>query len=179
LTFASFAVGRIGDVVYKRYKTKHNGENPPPERRLDIQVYAYATTAAGKIMFGWFVLKHFHPAAGLVAAALGKSLYAILYYTLTDSSFHSRVRNRRYHGIQHKLSNRVYAHLYCRPYCSFQLIEKYRSGNRCSHYGLDTQRHGLWMVFYRISIHRWCLHRRLTVYTPSWTCLSRGACYIF
>jgi hypothetical protein len=34
-------------------------------------VYAYAVTATGKIMFGWFVSKHFHPAAGLGAAALG------------------------------------------------------------------------------------------------------------
>jgi hypothetical protein len=72
LTIASFAVGRVGDVVYRRYKTKHNGENPPPERRLDIQMYAYFMTAAGKIMFGWFVSKSFHPAAGLVASALGE-----------------------------------------------------------------------------------------------------------
>jgi hypothetical protein len=75
LTFASFAVGRVGDIIYQRYKTKHNGENPPPERRLDIQVYAYALTALGKVMFGWFVSNHFHPAAGLVAAALGKSCF--------------------------------------------------------------------------------------------------------
>jgi hypothetical protein len=75
LTIASFAVGRVGDIIYQRYKTKHNGENPPPERRLDIQVYAYALTAVGKIMFGWFVSKQFHPAAGLLAAALGKSCF--------------------------------------------------------------------------------------------------------
>jgi hypothetical protein len=72
LTVASFAVGRAGDVLYRRYKTKHNGENPPPERRLDIQMYAYFITAVGKIVFGWFVSKKFHPAAGLVASALGE-----------------------------------------------------------------------------------------------------------
>jgi hypothetical protein len=72
LTVASFAVGRAGDVIYRRYKAKHNGENPPPERRLDLQMYAFAATAVGKVMFGWFVLKQFHPAAALVASALGK-----------------------------------------------------------------------------------------------------------
>jgi hypothetical protein len=72
LTIASFAVGRVGDVLYRRYKTKHNGENPPAERRLDVQMYAYFITAAGKIMFGWFVSRSFHPAAGLVASALGE-----------------------------------------------------------------------------------------------------------
>jgi hypothetical protein len=71
LTLASFAVGRAGDIIYQRYKARHNGQNPPPERRLDLQMYAFAITAAGKIMFGWFVLKQFHPAAGLVASALG------------------------------------------------------------------------------------------------------------
>jgi hypothetical protein len=72
LTVASFAVGRAGDVIYRRYKAKHNGENPPPERRLDLQMYAFAITAVGKLLFGWFVLKKFHPAATLVASALGK-----------------------------------------------------------------------------------------------------------
>jgi hypothetical protein len=80
LTITSFAVGRFGDVVYRRYKTKHNGESPPPERRLDVQLYGYAVSAAGKVMFGWFVLKHFHPAAGLMAAAIGKSGPHISYH---------------------------------------------------------------------------------------------------
>jgi hypothetical protein len=84
LTVASFTVGRAGDVIYRRYKAKHNGENPPPERRLDLQMYAFAITALGKVLFGWFVLKKFHPAAGLVASALGKrfdilKLWAISY----------------------------------------------------------------------------------------------------
>ncbi|KAH3908165.1 hypothetical protein HBI56_191810 [Parastagonospora nodorum] len=70
LTVTSFAVGRLGDVVYRRYKIKHNVDSPPPERRLDVQVYGYAVSAAGKMMFGWFVLKHFHPAAGLMASAI-------------------------------------------------------------------------------------------------------------
>jgi hypothetical protein len=73
LTIASFAVGRLGDVIYRRYKAKHNDENPPPERRLDIQVYGYAVSGAGKVMFGWFVAKHFHPAAALMASAIGTS----------------------------------------------------------------------------------------------------------
>jgi hypothetical protein len=77
LTVSSFAVGRAGDVIYRRYKAKHNGENPPPERRLDLQMYAFAITAVGKVMFGWFVLKKLHPAAGLVASALGKCLHIL------------------------------------------------------------------------------------------------------
>lgn len=36
-----------------------------------MQVYAYIITAAGKAMFGWFIVKHYHPAAGLVATSLG------------------------------------------------------------------------------------------------------------
>lgn len=73
MTCASFAIGRLGDIMYRRYKAKHSGENPPPERRLDTQMYAYCMAAAGKAMFGWFVAKQYHPAAGLGAAALGRS----------------------------------------------------------------------------------------------------------
>lgn len=67
---ASYTIGRVSDIMYRRYKTKHNSELPPPEKRLDIQAFAYVTSAAGKVMFGWFVLKHYHPAAVLVAASL-------------------------------------------------------------------------------------------------------------
>jgi hypothetical protein len=56
---------------------KHNGELPPPEKRLDAQVLAYVTSAAGKIMFGWFVMKHYHPGAGLVAAAVCMSPHSL------------------------------------------------------------------------------------------------------
>lgn len=84
LTIASFAVGRVGDVLYRRYKTKHNGENPPAERRLDVQMYAYFITAAGKIMFGWFVSRSFHPAAGLVASALAASGTGVIMVSSTS-----------------------------------------------------------------------------------------------
>lgn len=72
LTIASFGIGRVADVVYRRYKAKHNGKAPPPEKRLEMQVYAYVITALGKAMFGWFVAKHYHASAGLVAAAICK-----------------------------------------------------------------------------------------------------------
>ena len=58
-------------MQYRRFKAKHDGQAPPPERRLEIQVYGYAITAAGKVMFGWFAYKHYHPSAGLVASAIG------------------------------------------------------------------------------------------------------------
>jgi len=70
ILIASYSIGRIPDIMYRRYKAKHNGGLPPPEKRLDMQVYAYVVMAAGKIMFGWFVAKHYHPAVGLVAAAI-------------------------------------------------------------------------------------------------------------
>lgn len=109
MTFASFAIGRLGDVLYRRYKAKHNGENPPPERRLDTQMYAYFIAAAGKVMFGWFVAKNFHPAAGLVASGLGKS-NPVPVYTREDvfeqnTDFHSCLRSRYYHGLQYQLSD--------------------------------------------------------------------------
>jgi hypothetical protein len=70
LLFGSLTVGRIADVQFRRYKAKHDGKAPPPEKRLDLQIYGYLLGAAGKVMFGWFVLKHYHPAAILVASAV-------------------------------------------------------------------------------------------------------------
>lgn len=72
LSIASYAIGRVADLIYRRYKAKHDGKAPPAEKRLDMQVWAYMLTAAGKAMFGWFVVKNFHPAAGLVATAICK-----------------------------------------------------------------------------------------------------------
>ncbi|KAH7392181.1 major facilitator superfamily domain-containing protein [Phaeosphaeria sp. MPI-PUGE-AT-0046c] len=84
MTCASFAIGRLGDILYRRYKAKHNGENPPPERRLDTQMYAYVIAAAGKVMFGWFVARKFHPAAGLAASALAASGAGIIMVSSTS-----------------------------------------------------------------------------------------------
>lgn len=72
LLFASLAIGRISDMQYRRYKAKNDGKAPPPERRLEIQVWGYLIAGAGKAMFGWFVAKHFHPSAALVASSLSE-----------------------------------------------------------------------------------------------------------
>lgn len=73
LLFSSLFVGRLSDLQYRRYKTRHNGKPPPPERRLDVQMFAYGVAIAGKLMFGWFTERKYHPAAGLAASGLSKS----------------------------------------------------------------------------------------------------------
>ncbi|KAI0163831.1 major facilitator superfamily domain-containing protein [Xylariaceae sp. FL1272] len=70
LLLSSLLVGRISDYRYKRYKAKHNGENPPPERRVDMQIYGYILAAIGKVLFGWFVHQKLHPVAPLAASAI-------------------------------------------------------------------------------------------------------------
>ncbi|KAI0115737.1 major facilitator superfamily domain-containing protein [Nemania sp. FL0031] len=70
LLVSSLLVGRVSDMMFRRYKTKHDGQSPPPERRIDIQFWGYLVGAAGKIMFGWFVYNSFHPVAGLAASAV-------------------------------------------------------------------------------------------------------------
>lgn len=82
MTIASFAIGRLGDFMYKRFQSKHDGKAPPPEKRLDLQVYAYVIAAVGKTLYGWIVVKHYHPAAGLAAATICKSLLRLCnFYT--------------------------------------------------------------------------------------------------
>ncbi|KAF2108935.1 major facilitator superfamily domain-containing protein [Lophiotrema nucula] len=81
LLLASFAIGRFSDFQYRRYKAKHEGKAPAPEWRVEMQLYAYIITAAGKAMFGWFILRHYHPVAVLVAislAAVGTGMIMIL-----------------------------------------------------------------------------------------------------
>ncbi|KAH7372293.1 major facilitator superfamily domain-containing protein [Pyrenochaeta sp. MPI-SDFR-AT-0127] len=78
LTIASFGIGRIADVIYRRYKAKNDGRSPPPEKRLDMLFYAYIITALGKAMFGWFVARHYHASAGLVAAAICTGMIMVL-----------------------------------------------------------------------------------------------------
>ncbi|KAF2475881.1 MFS general substrate transporter [Lindgomyces ingoldianus] len=70
LLFASLIIGRLSDLQHRRYKAKNNGVAPPPEQRLEGQVWAYLIAAAGKAMFGWFTERHYHPSAGLVASSL-------------------------------------------------------------------------------------------------------------
>ncbi|KAI1353922.1 major facilitator superfamily domain-containing protein [Xylaria sp. FL0043] len=70
LLISSLCVGRVSDMMYRRYKAKHDGRSPPPERRIDIQLWGYLLGAAGKVMFGWFVYKTYHPVAGLAASAV-------------------------------------------------------------------------------------------------------------
>ncbi|KAH9909604.1 major facilitator superfamily domain-containing protein [Xylariomycetidae sp. FL2044] len=71
LLCSSLLIGRLSDLRYRRFKSRHpEGQAPPPERRIDIQIWGYLIAAAGKIMFGWFVQRHFHPVAGLAASAI-------------------------------------------------------------------------------------------------------------
>jgi MFS family permease len=71
LLCSSLLVGQLSDLRYRRFKARHpDGEAPPPERCIDMQIWGYLLAAAGKVMFGWFVLHHFHPVAGLAASAI-------------------------------------------------------------------------------------------------------------
>jgi hypothetical protein len=85
LLLASLLIGRVSDMQYRRYKAKHDGKAPVPEKRLNIQVYGYVLAAAGKVMFGWFAYKHYHPSAGLIASAVGTlSVYLVSFETLAN-----------------------------------------------------------------------------------------------
>ncbi|KAF2278855.1 MFS general substrate transporter [Westerdykella ornata] len=70
IILSSLLVGRLSDLLHRRYKARNNGSSPPPEMRVDMQVYAYMLAAVGKVLFGWFVLKHYHAAAILIATAI-------------------------------------------------------------------------------------------------------------
>ncbi|KAI0444277.1 major facilitator superfamily domain-containing protein [Xylaria telfairii] len=70
LLASSLLVGRLSDLTYRRFKAKNDGRAPPPEKRIDMQIWGYLFGAAGKAMFGWFVYKHLHPVAGLAASAI-------------------------------------------------------------------------------------------------------------
>ncbi|KAK5627042.1 hypothetical protein RRF57_002756 [Xylaria bambusicola] len=70
LLISSLLVGRVSDMMYRRYKAKNEGKAPPPEKRIDIQIWGYLFGAAGKAMFGWFVFKSYHPVAPLAASAV-------------------------------------------------------------------------------------------------------------
>jgi hypothetical protein len=69
-------------VQFRRYKAKNDGKAPPPEKRLDIQIYGYALGVVGKTLFGWFVLKHYHPATILTASAICTLNYSNFYRTM-------------------------------------------------------------------------------------------------
>ncbi|KAH8708506.1 major facilitator superfamily domain-containing protein [Phaeosphaeriaceae sp. PMI808] len=84
LAVASFATGRISDTLYKKYKARHNGDVPPPEKRLDVQAYAYLVAATGKALFGWFVFKNFHPAYALVAASISAAGNGTIFVSSTS-----------------------------------------------------------------------------------------------
>ncbi|KAI1361225.1 major facilitator superfamily domain-containing protein [Xylaria arbuscula] len=70
LLVSSLLVGRLSDMRYRRYKAKHDGKAPAPEKRIDMQIWGYLFGAAGKAMFGWFVFKSYHPVAPLAASAV-------------------------------------------------------------------------------------------------------------
>ncbi|KAI0411736.1 major facilitator superfamily domain-containing protein [Xylaria grammica] len=70
LLVSSLLVGRLSDWTYRRFKAKHNGQSPPPEQRINMQIWGYLLGAAGKAMFGWFVYKSYHPVAPLAASAV-------------------------------------------------------------------------------------------------------------
>ncbi|KAF2967260.1 hypothetical protein GQX73_g6312 [Xylaria multiplex] len=70
LLISSLFVGRLSDLKYRRFKAKNNGQSPPPEQRINMQIWGYLLGAAGKAMFGWFVYKTYHPVAPLAASAV-------------------------------------------------------------------------------------------------------------
>ncbi|KAI8625967.1 major facilitator superfamily domain-containing protein [Xylariaceae sp. FL1651] len=70
LLISSLLVGRLSDMTYRRFKAQNDGRSPPPEKRIDMQIWGYLLGAAGKVMFGWFVYKSYHPVAALVASAV-------------------------------------------------------------------------------------------------------------
>ncbi|KAI0465979.1 major facilitator superfamily domain-containing protein [Xylaria cf. heliscus] len=70
LLLSSLLVGRLSDMTYRRFKAQHDGRSPPPEKRIDMQIWGYLFGAAGKAMFGWFIYKKLHPVAGLAASAI-------------------------------------------------------------------------------------------------------------
>ncbi|KAI1330238.1 major facilitator superfamily domain-containing protein [Xylariaceae sp. FL0255] len=70
LLLSTLLIGRLSDFLYRRYKSQHEDRAPPPERRIDIQLWGYLLGAAGKALFGWLAYKGFHPAGPLAASGL-------------------------------------------------------------------------------------------------------------
>jgi hypothetical protein len=78
LFIASILTGRYSDFQRAKAFRANLGGKVAPEQRIPVQIYGFIISAAGKVMYGWFSAKRVHPAAGLVAAALGMLL--VIYY---------------------------------------------------------------------------------------------------
>ncbi|KAI4931995.1 uncharacterized protein J4E92_003894 [Alternaria infectoria] len=81
---ASMVVGRLSDRMRKRALAKSSTGKVAPERRITIQIFGFVIAAAGKIMFGWFALAQFHPAAVLFCTALAAIGMSIIFVTSTS-----------------------------------------------------------------------------------------------
>lgn len=64
--------GRINDARRAQFSRQSKTGNVDPESRLVDQIWGVILCAAGTIMFGWFVDRHIHPAAVLVATSLSE-----------------------------------------------------------------------------------------------------------
>lgn len=84
LFVGSLAGGKASDLWRARAVKASPDGKVPPESRIFLQTIGYVATAAGLIMFGWFCEYHLHPAAVLVASAIGKFCPSSFPYTHAD-----------------------------------------------------------------------------------------------
>ncbi|KAF2687665.1 MFS general substrate transporter [Lentithecium fluviatile CBS 122367] len=84
LFVASIGVGRLSDFLRRRQIANSPDGDVAPERRITIQIGGFVIGAAGKLMFGWFIEKHSHPAGVLVGSGLAAVGTSIIFITSTS-----------------------------------------------------------------------------------------------
>jgi multidrug resistance protein len=80
----SIGVGRFSDRMRQKAKANSKDGKVHPERRMAIQVPAFALAAAGKIMFGWFAQNKANPALTLLGTAITSVGVSVVFVTSTS-----------------------------------------------------------------------------------------------
>jgi MFS family permease len=84
LFVTSIAVGRLSDFIRKRQIAKSSDGKITPERRIAMQIGGFVIGAVGKLMYGWLVQNHSHPAGVLAGSALAAIGTSIIFVTSTS-----------------------------------------------------------------------------------------------
>lgn len=73
LVAGSIISGRVSDFHRSRFMKNSPDQTPPhPEHRLHLQIPGILTSAAGVLMYGWFVHHRIHVASVIISTSLGR-----------------------------------------------------------------------------------------------------------
>ncbi|KAK7514519.1 major facilitator superfamily domain-containing protein [Phyllosticta citriasiana] len=84
LIVGSLASGKVSDWWRARAIKASPTGKVPPESRIILQTFGYALAAAGLLMFGWFCEHRIHPAAVMIASAIGAFGMGWVFVTTTS-----------------------------------------------------------------------------------------------